>query len=145
MNVRAPSWSASSWDAPRGRVARARSVISIVDDDESMREAAKGLMRSLGYNAVAFPSAEAFLRSRQLSRTTCLIADFNMPGMTGLDLCRRLSSSGTPIPTILITAYPDDRARDSALKAGVVCYLTKPFDESDLLSCIQLALATDEP
>jgi CheY-like chemotaxis protein len=68
-----------------------------------------------------------------------------MPGMTGLDLCRRLSSSGTPIPTILITAYPDDRARDSALKAGVVCYLAKPFDESDLLSCIQLALATDEP
>jgi FixJ family two-component response regulator len=105
-----------------------------------MREAAKGLMKSLGYNAAAFPSAEDFLRSRQLSQTTCLIADINMPGMSGLDLYRRLSSSGTPIPTILVTAYPDERARDGALKAGVICYLSKPFDESDLLSCIQSVL-----
>jgi FixJ family two-component response regulator len=122
-----------------------RPLISIVDDDESMREAAKGLLRSLGYNAVAFPSAEDFLHARQLSQTTCLIADINMPGMSGLDLYRHLSGSGKPIPTILITAYPDTRARDSALKNGVVCYLSKPFEESSLLSCIQLALAPDEP
>lgn len=129
----------------RGRVARIRPVISIVDDDESMREAAKGLMKSLGYNAVAFPSAEDFLGSRQLSQTRCLIADINMPGMSGLDLFRRLSGSSTPIPTILITGYPDDRVRDNALRAGVVCYLSKPFDESDLLACIKLALAPDDP
>jgi len=75
-------------------VAISRPVISIVVDDESIREAAKGLMKSLGYNAVAFPSAEDFLDSRQLPQTACLIADINMPGMSGLDLHRRLSGSG---------------------------------------------------
>jgi FixJ family two-component response regulator len=124
-------------------VPKTRPVISIVDDDESVREAAKGLMKSLGYNAETFASAEDFLRSRQLTRTACLIADINMPGMSGIDLHRHLSSSGTPIPTILITAYPDERARDSALHAGVICYLSKPFEESDLLSCIHSVLSSD--
>ena len=120
-------------------------LISIVDDDESMREAAKGLMKSLGYTAETFPSAEDFLQSQQIPRTACLIADVNMPGMSGLDLHRHLSTSGKPIPTILITAYPDDGARKLALGAGVICYLSKPFEESDLLSCIHSALPSDNP
>jgi FixJ family two-component response regulator len=115
-------------------------VISIVDDDESVREALTGLMRSLGYSATAFPSGESFLGSRRLSGTACLIADVQMPGMTGLELHRRLVASGKPIPTILITAYGDDWVRAKALNAGVVCYLTKPFDESELLACIHSAL-----
>lgn len=118
-----------------------RPLISIVDDDELVREAVTGLIRSLGYRAAGFGSAEAFLRSRQLSRTACLIADINMPAMSGLELYRRLSSSGAVIPTILITAYPDDRTRKSALDAGVRCYMVKPFDESELLSCIDEALS----
>src|ERR1700753_3958018 len=103
--------------------------ISIVDDDESVREATRGLMMSLGYTAAVFPTAEDFLHSQEVQRTSCLIADVNMPGMSGLDLHRQLSSAGKPFPTILITAYPDDRTREGALDAGVICYLTKPFDE----------------
>ena len=122
-------------------MARTKPLISIVDDDESVREAAEGLMKSLGYNAVAFASAEDFLRSLELSQTACLIADINMPGMSGLDLHRRLSASGPRIPTILITAYPDDRVHDSALRDGVTCYLTKPFEESELLSCVAAAMS----
>jgi FixJ family two-component response regulator len=115
-------------------------LISIVDDDESVREAAKGLMRSLGFTAETFESAEGFLKSNNLHRVSCLIADVQMPGMTGLDLHTHLVASGNPLPTVLITAYPDDRIRVRALKAGVICYLTKPFAEKDLLTCIDLAL-----
>ena len=97
-------------------------------------------MKSLGYTSEAFASAEEFLNSRQFPRTSCLIADVQMPGMTGLELHRHLVTSGTTIPTILITAYPDDNARDRALGDGVVCYLSKPFDESDLLACIRSSL-----
>ncbi len=115
-------------------------LISIVDDDESVREAAKGLMRSLGFAAETFGSAEDFLKSNHLHRVSCLIADVQMPGMTGLDLHTHLAASGKPLPTVLITAYPDDRVRARALKAGVICYLAKPFAEKDLLTCIGLAL-----
>ena len=115
-------------------------LISIVDDDESVREAAKGLMRSLGFTAETFGSAEGFLKSNHLHRVSCLIADVQMPGMTGLDLHTHLVASGNPLPTVLITAYPDDRVRVRALKAGVICYLTKPFAEEDLLACIDLAI-----
>ena len=74
-----------------------------------------------------------------------MIADVNMPGMSGLDLHRHLSTSGKRIPTILITAYPDNGVRDRALNAGIICYLSKPFDEGDLLSCIHSALPSDRP
>ena len=114
--------------------------ISVVDDDESMREAIRGLMRSLGYKAQAFRSAEEFLTSRQVPHTSCLIADVQMPGMTGLELHRHLVASGKTIPTILITAYPDDSVRERALRDGVVGYLSKPFDENDLLACIRSSL-----
>ncbi len=110
---------------------RAKPLISIVDDDELMREAVKGLMKSLGYRAEAAASAEEFLSSRHVRRTSCLITDMQMPGMTGLELYQRLSTSGKPIPTILITAYPDDGVREHALSAGVIGYLSKPFDEHD--------------
>jgi FixJ family two-component response regulator len=92
--------------------------------------------------AVAFASAEGFLSSRQIPRTSCLITDVQMPGMTGLELHRRLLAAGKTIPTILITAYPDDSAREGALGDGVVCYLSKPFDENELLACIDKSLNT---
>jgi FixJ family two-component response regulator len=123
-------------------VAKAKPLISIVDDDESMREALKGLMKSLGHRVEAAASAEEFLRSPHICRTSCLIADVQMPGMTGLDLHRHLSASGKPIPTILITAYPDDSVRERAVAAGAIGYLSKPFDESDLLACVRSALTT---
>src|SRR5271154_1406605 len=124
-----------------GKVLKTKPLISVVDDDESMREAVKGLMKSLGYTAQAFASAEEFLPSRQVPGTSCLIADVQMPGMTGLELHRHLVASGRTIPTILITAYPDDSVRERALGDGVVCYLSKPFDETDLLSCIRSSLS----
>lgn len=119
---------------------KAKPLISIIDDDESVREAIQTLMRSLGYRAEALASAQAFLSSRHRRRTSCLIADVQMPGMTGLDLYQRLSTSGEPIPTILITAYPDDGGRARALSAGVVGYLGKPFEEDDLIACVHSAL-----
>ena len=119
---------------------RAKPLISIVDDDESMREAMKGLVKSLGYTVEAVATAQEFLSSRHARRTSCLITDMQMPGMTGLELYQRLSTSGKPIPTILITAYPDDGVRERALAAGVIGYLSKPFDENDLLACIRSAL-----
>ena len=118
----------------------AKIEISIVDDDESVREAMSGLMRSIGFVANAFPSGESFLKSSRLHRTACLIADVQMPGMTGLELYHRLLASGSPLPTILITAHIDEKIRTQALNAGVVAYLPKTVDESQLLSCIHSAL-----
>jgi FixJ family two-component response regulator len=114
-----------------------KALISIVDDDESVREATKGLMKSLGFSAQTFACAEDFLSSDRLQRTTCLIADVQMPGMSGLDLHRQLRAAGKSIPTILITAYPDDNVRARALSAGVICYLIKPFNEDELLECLR--------
>ena len=118
-------------------------MISIVDDDESVREATVGLMRALGFSAQTFPCAEDFLKSNRVHDTSCLIADVQMPGMTGLELYSCLRASGTPIPTVLITAHPNDTVRTRALTAGVVGYLTKPFTEADLLRCIETALEPD--
>jgi FixJ family two-component response regulator len=97
-------------------------------------------MRSIGMVARAFLSGEEFLRSSELSRTGCLVVDFDMPKMNGLDLHNNLSRLGKEIPTVLITAYPSDDIRTRALQAGIICYLPKPFDESELLNCIQTAL-----
>lgn len=113
-----------------------KAFISIVDDDASVREALKGLMKSLGFTAEAFASAEEFLASDSRKRSACLITDMQMPGLTGLGLYDHLVAVGNPVPTILITAYPDEKVRSRALQAGVVCYLVKPFDEGDLLSCL---------
>jgi FixJ family two-component response regulator len=115
-------------------------LISIVDDDDAVREGTMDLVRAMGFIAEAFQRAEDFLTFSRLHRTSCLIADVRMPGMTGLELHDRLVRSGAVVPTILITAFPEDRDRAHALQAGVVCYLSKPFDEVDLLVCIHLAL-----
>lgn len=97
-------------------------------------------MRSVGFIAKAFSSGEEFLRSPELGRTGCLVVDFDMPKMSGLDLHNNLSRLGKEIPTVMITAYPSDDIRARALQAGIIAYLPKPFDESDLLNCIQAAL-----
>ena len=115
-------------------------VIAIVDDDASVREAMMSLMRALGFSTEAFPCAEDFLKSDGPQHTSCLIADVRMPGMSGLELYRHLVALGKPIPTVLITAHSDDGVRARALKAGIICYLTKPFREDDLLGCIRSAL-----
>jgi len=115
-------------------------VIVIVDDDASVREGTMDLVKAMGFMAEAFSCAEDFLKSKSLDRTSCLIADVRMPGMTGLELRNHLVRSGNVIPTILITAFPNDRDQLRAARAGVSCYLTKPFNEVDLLACIQSAL-----
>jgi|SRR5215467_9367146 len=119
-------------------------LIAIVDDDESVREATKGLMRSVGLAVEAFSSGEDFLRSPHLGRTACLVTDVNMPGMSGLDLHRRVAALRKSIPTILITAYPNENVRARALSAGVLCYLVKPFSKHELLRCIRSALAHEQ-
>ncbi len=115
-------------------------VISIVDDDPSVREGTMDLVKAMGFIAEVFPCAEDFLKSKRLHRTSCLIADVRMPGMTGLELHNHLVGSGNVIPTILITAFPNDRDRARAQRAGVFCYLAKPFNEDDLLTSIRSAL-----
>ena len=102
-------------------------------------------MRSLRYNVEAFSSAADFLASPRLIETTCLIADIHMPAMTGIELYRHLIDAGRAIPTILVTAYPNDVDRARALDDGVVCYLRKPVDEKHLMRCLRAALHSDEP
>jgi FixJ family two-component response regulator len=114
--------------------------IAVVDDDESVREATTRLLRSLGFIANAFSSADELLKSDCLQVTSCLVADIQMPGISGLALYRQLIGAGIPIPTILITAYPGDAIRERALNAGVAGYLVKPFGEKELLDCIETAL-----
>src|ERR1700755_219605 len=138
-------WTTSvSPNAARGyrscQVPNARPIVAIVDDDDAVGNAIQVLMRSVGLIAKAFSSGEEFLRSPQLNRTGCLVVDFDMPNMSGLDLHNNLSLLGKKIPTVLITAYPSDYIRARALQAGIICYLPKPFDESELLNCIQAAL-----
>jgi FixJ family two-component response regulator len=120
-------------------------LIAIVEDDEFFRDSMRRLMRSLGYTVEAFPSAADFLGSRSLDEIACLIADINMPGMTGVELYARLIEAGHKIPTILVTAYPDEATRARALQHGVVCYLRKPFDDNDLMDCLQKAVEGGTP
>src|ERR1700756_2758759 len=101
------------------------SLISLVEDDQLFRESMRRLMRSLGYSVEAFPSAADFLASPRLAETACLIADVHMPAMTGIDLYAHLIKAGYAIPTILVTAYPNEIDRTRALAGGAVCYLRK--------------------
>ena len=102
-------------------------------------------MRSRGYSVEAFPSAADFLASPRLAETACLIADIHMPAMTGVELYRHLIEAGHTIPTILVTAYPDEVDRARALDDGIVCYLRKPVDEQHLIRCLRAALESGEP
>ena len=121
------------------------SLVSVVEDDQFFRESMRRLMRSLGYSVEAFPSAADFLASPRLVETACLIADVHMPAMTELELYRHLIDAGYAIPTILVTAYPDDDVRARALNDGVVCYLRKPVDEKHLMRCLRAALHSGDP
>jgi FixJ family two-component response regulator len=120
-------------------------LISIVEDDHFLRASLKRLMRSSGYTVEVFASAAEFLAFPRLDEIACLIADINMPGISGLELFRRLISAGRPIPTILITAYPDEAARTRALNDGALCYLTKPFVDDDLMRCVRTGLDGVKP
>jgi len=122
-----------------------RTLISIVDDDEPYRESTRKLVTLLGYTVQTFPSAADFLGSRLLTETDCLIADVHMPGMTGVELHGQLIKLGYAIPTILITAYPDEAVRKQALKDGVFCYLSKPVDDGELESCLRTLLKRGGP
>jgi FixJ family two-component response regulator len=115
-------------------------LISIVDDDEPMRESTKGLVRSLGYQAATFASAEEFLQSDSVDNTSCLITDVQMPGLSGIDLQRGLVARGVEMPTIFITAFPEEGTRLRALTAGAFGYLGKPFSEESLIECLDKAL-----
>jgi FixJ family two-component response regulator len=115
-------------------------VISIIDDDQPFRDSMRRLIRSLGYTARVFWTAADFLASRRFTETACLIADVQMPAMTGVELYRHLVETGHRIPTILVTAYPSDTDRVRALHDGVVCYLRKPTDEQKLAQCLRAAL-----
>jgi FixJ family two-component response regulator len=115
-------------------------LVAILDDDDSMRTALQGLLKSAGMPAQAFASAEEFLKSGQQHKTACLIADIRMPGMSGLELQAHLNAEHCRIPTIFITAHGDAKMRLQALRAGAVEFLSKPFDDEVLLESVRAAL-----
>jgi FixJ family two-component response regulator len=120
-------------------------LISIVEDDEPFRESMRKLMTVLGYTVEVFPSARDFLASPLLAATACLVSDVQMPGMSGVELHKHLIKAGHMIPTILVTAYPDEMTRNRALMDGVVCYLAKPVDDDHLERCLRSALDSGKP
>ena len=120
-------------------------LISIIDDDQHFRVSMRKLVMLLGYMVEDFSSADDFLASRVLPETACLVTDVHMPGMSGIELHGRLIKLGYAIPTILVTAYPDEGVRDQVMKDGVVCYLSKPVDDGDLERCLRSALNSGKP
>jgi FixJ family two-component response regulator len=119
---------------------REEPVISVIDDDESMRDATVRLVRSFGYAALAFASAHAFLHSRQTGKTACLISDIHMPQMSGMQLLDALRARGCNLPIIFITAFNNERLRAEAMNRGAVCFLSKPFRADALSRCLAKAL-----
>jgi FixJ family two-component response regulator len=117
-------------------------MVAIVDDDDLMRSALQGLLKSVGLPARAFASAEEFLKSGQQHQVGCLVADIRMPGMSGLELQARLNAEQCRIPTIFITAHGDEKMRMQALRAGAVEFMAKPFDDEALLESVRAALAS---
>jgi FixJ family two-component response regulator len=115
-------------------------IVSIVDDDESLRRSLRNLFGSVGLRVETFASAEAFLRSIHQEQTGCLVLDLRMPGMSGFDLLRHLSSTGPRIPVVVLTAHGDDEARHRSLQAGAVAFLSKPFNGNALLDAVRAAL-----
>ena len=115
-------------------------VISIIDDDASVREATQRFLRALGYVAHAFASADEFLRSPQVADNSCLILDVRMPEMSGLELQKQLQIQGTQVPIIFITSVEDESIRTRVLNAGAVCFLTKPFEIRTLIKHLEEAL-----
>jgi FixJ family two-component response regulator len=115
-------------------------LISIVDDDDALRNSLENLIRSAGLRAQGFSSAEAFLSSNQEDETRCLVLDVRMPGMSGLELQCQMAVANSHIPIIFVTAHGDDAQRAQALNAGAVAFLYKPFYEEELLNAIEAAL-----
>lgn len=121
-----------------------RSLISVVDDDESIRRTTAFLIESFGYRAGAFESAESFLMSAQLQDTSCLILDVRMPGMNGFELQKELAAAGYRIPIVFITSYDDKESRGRAMQSGAVAFLSKPFRDEQLLQIVRSALQPDD-
>lgn len=120
----------------------ARSLVSVVDDDQSVRESLPELLREFGFASSAFASAEEFLASRDLARTQCLVLDIAMPGMTGLELQQELGRRPTKIPIVFITAQWDESLRARVLELGAIECLFKPFSDSGILGAVKAALGT---
>jgi FixJ family two-component response regulator len=121
-------------------IQRKTKLVAIVDDDDLMRSALQGMLKSVGLPSLAFASAEEFLQSGQQQQTACLIVDIRMPGMSGLELQARLNAEHYRIPTIFITAHGDTKMQMQALRAGAVEFLAKPFDDEVLLGSVRAAL-----
>jgi FixJ family two-component response regulator len=115
-------------------------VISVIDDDASVRAATNNLLRSHGYPVHTFSSAQEFLGSAHLNDTSCVIADVQMPVIGGLDLLTHMRTQGNNAPFIFITAFPDESVRARVLKAGAICFLAKPFAGPTLINCLETAL-----
>ena len=116
------------------------SLVGVVDDDESVREAISSLLRSAGYRCSVFPSAKAFLESDTLEATDCMVLDVRMPEVTGPELQTKLRAMNSAIPVIFVTAHADDEVRARALREGATAFLNKPFSEDALLDAIRSAL-----
>jgi FixJ family two-component response regulator len=115
-------------------------LISIVDDDHSVRLAVATLVRSIGFDACSFESAEGYLTSNERQKTSCIVSDVQMQGTNGLDMQSRLVTQNDRTPIIFITAFPQPDLKQRALDAGAICFLTKPFDGDTLIKCIETAL-----
>lgn len=120
-------------------------LIAIIDDDDSAREAAAGLVRALGFNVAGYPDAATFLATADMSQIGCIITDMRMAGMSGLALYNHLRTSGIFVPTILITAFPDNATRERAGRVGLAGYLSKPLAPAALLAAIRGAVDQSEP
>jgi FixJ family two-component response regulator len=119
-------------------------LVAIVDDDKSIRDATQNLLRAAGFSTAAFEDAESFLGSASRASASCVVADMRMRGMTGLELYQELLASGRGIPTVIITAHPEELTQARAREAGISCYLTKPFAPEELLECVSEALAKSQ-
>jgi FixJ family two-component response regulator len=128
--------SASSVPEP---VVSQKHLVAVVDDDQSFRDSMRRLLKSLGYAVAAFPSASEFLRSPKMGDADCLVADIQMPVMSGVELCRHLKETGRWIPTILVTAYEDDSVEERIHTLGIECQLRKPLEEAELIDCLRSA------
>ena len=115
-------------------------LVVIVDDDKSIRRSIQDLLTAAGFSTAAFGDAESFLGSPTRARAACLVADMRMPRMSGLELYQKLVASANGIPTVIITAHPEELTQARAREAGITCYLTKPFTPDELLECVREAL-----
>ena len=119
-------------------------LVAVVDDDPSIRNATRDLLRAAGFSTATFEDAESFLGSATRASAACLVADMRMPGMSGLELYQALVASGDGIPTVIITAHPEELTQSRAREAGITCYISKPFAPDELLECVREALAKSQ-